>query len=124
MILYIETTITNDIEAGIFTWSLAEDRIYADTAIAALFGLKPDDTIQGRLPLSRYIDRVHADDRRALTALIAKAVQDGQPHSSEYRVQNASDAYEHVMTVGRCFRNPDGNPSFFSGIVYPVCSLS
>ncbi|MCM2435347.1 PAS domain-containing protein [Agrobacterium rosae] len=111
-----------DMEAGIYTWSLADDRLYGDTAIAALFGLDPLQTIRG-LPLSSYIDRVHVSDQPLLTALIAKAVQDGLPYSAEYRVRNALNEFEFVMAVGRCFRDPAGNPSLYSGIIYPVRGL-
>lgn len=119
---HLEDTVADQMEAGIYTWSLAEDRLYADTAIAALFGLDPSETIRG-LPLSRYIERVHAEDRRELTSLITKAVEDGEPYNAEYRVKNALNQYELVMAVGRCFRDPTGNPTLYSGIVYPVLSL-
>ena len=61
----------DDMDAGIYTWSLSDDRLYGDTAIAALFVLDPEQTIRG-LPLSHY---------------------------------------------------PAGNPSLYSGIVYPVKKL-
>ena len=111
-----------DMEAGIYTWSLADDRLYGDTAIAALFGLDPLQTIRG-LPLSNYLERVHVGDQPLLSALISKAVQDGLPYSAEYRVRNALNEFEFVMAVGRCFRDPAGNPSLYSGIIYPVRGL-
>ncbi len=114
--------VADQMEAGIYTWSVAEDRLYADTAIAALFGLDPSKTIGG-LPLSSYIERVHLDDQGQLASLIAKAVEDGQPYNAEYRVKNALNEYELVMAVGRCFRDSTGTPTLYSGIVYPVQSL-
>ncbi len=121
--MHVESLAGAHNEAGIYTWSLENDRLYGDTAIAALFGLEPAETIRG-LPLMSYLDRVHTDDRPMLAALIAKAVEDGLPYNAEYRVQNALNEFELVMAVGRCFRDPAGNPSIYSGIIYPVEKLA
>jgi hypothetical protein len=40
----------DDAEAGIFTWSLADNVLYADSAVAALFGLNPMATLLGLPP--------------------------------------------------------------------------
>jgi hypothetical protein len=101
---------------------LNDDRLFGDTAVAALFGLDPTLTVKG-LPLSSYIERVHVDDRGMLKVLISKAVRDGLPYGTEYRVQNSMGAFALVMAVGRCFRDSGGNPILYSGIIYPVDQL-
>lgn len=117
--MYMERVGSTEAEAGIYTWSLGEDRVYGDTAVAALFGLDPDLTIQG-LPLTAYMARVHDSDRQMLAALIAQAVRDGCPFNAEYRVRNNREEFEVVMALGRCFRDQTGNPTLYSGIIYPV----
>src|SRR5687768_10648855 len=109
---------STELEAGIYTWSLEDDRLYGDTAVAALFGLDPERTIRG-LPLTTYMARVHEGDRQMLAALIAQAVRDGRPFNAEYRVRNDHEEFELVMALGRCFRDPTGNPTIYSGIIYP-----
>ena len=120
--LHVEDIIGNEQEAGIYTWSLADDRLYGDTAVASLFGLDPALTIKG-LPLTDYIQRVYAGDRFLLSTQITKAVRDGLPYNAEYRVLNSEDKFVLVMAVGRCFRNGRGNPTLYSGIIYPLDQL-
>ena len=120
--LHIETLISDEQEAGIYTWSLSDDRLYGDSAIAALFGLDPLKTIRG-LPLSEYMNRVHLDDREALGIAISEAVKTGQAYYAEYRVKDATKQYVQVMAMGRCFRDVTGKPALYSGIIYPVDQL-
>jgi PAS domain-containing protein len=106
-------------EAGIYTWILADDRVFGDTLAAALFGLKAEDAIGG-LPLAEFLARIHPDDQGQVVDLISRAVRDGEPYYAEYRVLNAEREPQHVMALGRCFRNESGMPFIYSGIVYPI----
>jgi hypothetical protein len=106
-------------EAGIFTWVLAEDLVYGDTAVASHFGLDSNGTTTG-LPIGAYLESVHVDDRPALAKAIAEAVKNGDPYHAEYRVKNALGAYRPVVAMGRCFKDKIGNPSIYSGIIYPL----
>lgn len=110
------------VEAGVYTWFVEEDRLFGDTLIAALFGLDAEDTIAG-LPLSNYLSRIHPDDRDKTKRLITQAMLDGQPYHAEYRVLNVLDQAIQVIALGRCFRNPDGTPFIYSGIIYPIDQL-
>ncbi len=91
-------------KAGIFTWSLAENALYADTAVARLFGLDPKEALCGLSPAA-YLARVHTEDRANVARLWMKAVADG--------------AARHVIAHGRCFRDRTGAPAHYAGIVYP-----
>jgi PAS domain-containing protein len=106
-------------EAGIFTWHLAEDRLYGDTAVAALFGLDPVKTLRG-LPASEYIARIFPADRPLVARLWSKAVTGGRPYRAEYRVVDATGRIRHVMSFGRCFRDRAGNPVHYAGIVHEL----
>ncbi len=110
-------------EAGIFAWCLDTDTAYGDTAIADLFGLDPDKTVNG-LPISSYMERIYADDRLEVGKKISEAVINGLPYRAEYRVLDAKNTVRHVMAFGRCFRNQSGNPVHYAGIVHPVDDLS
>ncbi len=105
-------------EAGIFTWSLAENALYADTAVARLFGLDPKEALRGLSPAA-YLARVHTEDRANVARLWMKAVADGLPYSGIYRVIGADGAARHVIAHGRCFRDRTGAPAHYAGIVYP-----
>ncbi|NEI74603.1 PAS domain-containing protein [Rhizobium lusitanum] len=105
-------------EAEIFTCSLADNALYADTAVARLFGLDPKETLLGMSPAA-YLARVHAEDRANVAGLWMKAVADGLPYSGIYRVIGAAGAVRHVIAHGRCFRDRAGTPAHYAGIVYP-----
>jgi PAS domain-containing protein len=107
------------VEAGVYTWFVEQDRLFGDTLIAALFGLEAEDTVGG-LPLSDYLSRIHPDDRDRTKRLIKQAMIDGQPYHAEYRVMDGSNQAIPVIALGRCFRNPDGTPFIYSGIIHPI----
>lgn len=106
-------------EAGIFTWLLEQDLVYGDTSVAAHFGLDPDHTVTG-LPIGAYLESVHKDDRAGLSQAISSAVRGGQPFHAEYRVKDAHGSFRVVVALGRCFRDTLGNPTVYSGIIYPL----
>src|SRR4029079_7348496 len=58
-------------DPGLFTWDMNADLMYADGALAELFGLDPEETERG-LPVQTYLDRVHPDD----VAVLAKQISD------------------------------------------------
>jgi PAS domain S-box-containing protein len=103
-------------DAGIFTWDLAQDLVYADSALAKLFGLAADETMCG-LPLQSYLDRVHPDDRPNLAKTITETIVGERAQQSVYRVRTRDDHYVSVAAFGRCFRDRKGTPVLYSGIV-------
>lgn len=105
-------------EAGFFTWDMALDLVYADSALATLFGLDPDEAECG-LPLSDYLDRVHPDDRVRLSKAIRDAIIARHPQQEMYRVRDAAGQYASVVAYGRCFSNREGTPVHYAGIVVP-----
>lgn len=59
--------------AGLFTWDMSSDTLYADSALAELFGLGSEDTERG-LPFQTYIARVHPEDAPLLARKISDAI--------------------------------------------------
>lgn len=112
-----------EFEAGVYTWLVANDLHYGDSLVATLFGLEPLDTRLG-LPISRYLERIHQDDRAEVSRLISKAANDGEPFYAEYRVMGAHGLIQEVIDVGRCYYHSNGMPHLCSGIVYPVNQLN
>lgn len=106
-------------DAGLFTWDLNADLAYADSAVAELFGLDPQETEHG-LPLQTYLERVHPDDVANLAKQIKDAIIAQHPTFQRYRSQKADGSYVHVSVFGRCFRDRDNNPVHYAGIVMPT----
>lgn len=106
-------------EAGIFTWDIATDRLYADALVAESFGLNVADTELG-LPQEVYLARVHPDDIAQVADANRQAIATSEPYQVPYRVRRSDGSWAEVIAFGRCFYSPSGQPSHFSGIVYPV----
>jgi len=103
-------------DAGLFTWDLNSNLVYADSALAELFGLDPAETEHG-LPVQTYLDRVHPDDAPTLAKQINDAIIAEHPTVQEYRSRKADGSYVYVSAFGRCFRDRNNNPVHYAGIV-------
>ena len=109
-------------DAGIYTWDIERNLVFADAALAALFGLDPQETVRG-LPLDTYLERVHPADKPGLAKVIGKTIVADIPQQQEYRVQGSDGAYRSVTAFGRAFRDRSDNPILYSGMVVPSNTL-
>jgi PAS domain-containing protein len=109
-------------EAGVFTWNLANNTLFADSAVAKLFGLCPDATVAG-LPLQAYVERIHAEDRADVAKSIHECVISGEASQQTYRVLGFNGRLTDVIVLGRCFRDASGDPCQYTGIVFPQVDL-
>lgn len=109
-------------DGGFFTWDLPENVLYADNALASLFGVDPTDAEQG-LPIEVFSARVHPED----TPILAKAISDSiiayRPQQQSCRVCNSEVNYVTVMCFGRGGRDSTGEPVRYVGIVVPVDNM-
>lgn len=109
----------NSEDAGLYTWDLETNTLYADSAVADVFGLDWTKTEHG-LPVQAYLDRVFPDDKPSLAQAISEAITSGQPFQASYRVFRADGAIALVTAFGKCFSSAEGDPKFYSGIVFPM----
>ncbi|WP_327495356.1 PAS domain-containing protein [Ensifer sp.] len=112
----VELTDAETTDSGIFTWDITQDLVYGDSALAELFGLVSEETNQG-LPLKLYLDRVHPNDRPRLARTITQTIVGGRAQQSFYRVKTRGEVYVSVVAFGRCFRDRNGTPVLYSGMV-------
>ena len=103
-------------DAGFYSWDIPENVLYADSALAAIFGLDPDLAEKG-LPIEAYLERVHPDDRPRLAKTIRDSIVGHHPQQEIYRVMDGSNTYVSVVSYGRGFRDTSGNPVRYVGIV-------
>lgn len=106
-------------DAGFFTWDVPDNLIYADGALAHLFGIDEDDAEQG-LPIEIYLARVHPEDQPHLAKAIRDSIVEHTPQQEFYRVRNAENHYVSVMSFGKGFRDKNGVPIRYVGIVVPA----
>ena len=60
-------------DAGFYAWDIPDNILYADSALAALFGLDAGLAERG-LPIENYLERVHPDDRPRLAKTIRDSI--------------------------------------------------
>jgi PAS domain-containing protein len=108
-------------ETGLFSWDLVENLLYADAAVAELFGLDPTDADSG-LPIEAYLERVHPEDRPRLAEAIRDSIVAHRPQQQTYRVRNQAGAYQFVTGHGRGFRDKQGDTVRYVGVVIPSCA--
>lgn len=105
--------------AGIFTWVLETNTVYCDAAVAAAFGLGNGEYENG-LPINRFLERMHADDVGRIARAIHDAIVTGEPYQENYRICRPDGTIITVSAFGSCFRNSDGDPAHYAGIVFPM----
>jgi PAS domain-containing protein len=106
-------------ECGFFTWEIASNVLYADGAIAEMFGLDQHETESG-LPLEAYLARIHPEDQSGAVKVIHDTIITLLPEHQNYRVRQASGTFVSVIVLGRCFRDRNGVPSLYAGIIFPT----
>lgn len=71
--------------AGIFTWDIASNLLYADSALAEIYGFDPAEAATGQ-PIEMFLERVHPDDRPRLAKMIGQGIMRDVPQQVTYRV--------------------------------------
>ena len=106
-------------ETGFFTWDIVANLLYGDGAVAEMFGLDAAETASG-LPLEAYISRIHPEDQPAAAKIIHDTILTQEAEHQSYRTRRANGAFHQVMVFGRCFRDKNGIPSLYGGIIFPL----
>ncbi|MCE5279082.1 MAG: PAS domain S-box protein [Planctomycetaceae bacterium] len=89
-------------ELGIYDYDVASDTIRWDSRIRDLFGITPDEPISH----DTFVERVHAEDRPAIEAVLDKAFDpsSGGKFSYEHRITRRSDGAERwICVTGQTF---------------------
>jgi PAS domain S-box-containing protein len=101
---------------GLWTWDRARNEIWATEKWRALFGFSKADT----LDLNLILQRLHADDREAVRATIAKAWAEGGAYEVEYRVALPNSQTRWLASRGRVESNGDGKPKLMRGVTIDI----
>lgn len=105
--------------AGAWDWDIPSDLVRADTFVALLFSVDPEEAAGG-LPLSAYIDGIHPDDREHVHALIRRCIDEDIPFVAEYRVLSVDGVTRWVLDRGHILRDPAGRPTRGRGIIVDI----
>ncbi len=105
-------------DAGIFSWVLSTDTVYADAAVAVLYGFDAQQMESGQ-PIVSFLDRIDPRDRPRTARAIHEAIVTGEHYQQDYRVIRPDGTNMQVAAFGRCFRDSEGTPAHFAGIICP-----
>lgn len=105
--------------AGIFTWDIGSNTLYADAVVSGFFDLDADRAMEG-LPLQDYLARMHPGDKPRVARAIHAAILSGEPYQQEYRLVRREGDATWVLAIGHCFRNRQGAPSIYAGVIYDI----
>jgi len=91
------------------TWELEVDTgtLAVSGEMRRVHGLDQDDPLPD---LEAYLTRIHEDDRAAVRAVIARAVERADEFSVEYRVLRSDGSVSWISSVGRSFADEAGRP--------------
>jgi len=103
---------------GTWDWDIANDRVYADSKFARLFGVNADLASRGT-PLKDWLNAIHPDDVDDVTADINRSLTTGQVFSREYRVISHG-ATHWVYARGKCTLDAAGNAVRFPGAIVDI----
>jgi PAS domain-containing protein len=106
-------------EAGTYTWNLSTNTVVADANMARFFDL-PVDLVKNGLPIERFIEKMHPDDRSVVAKAIHDTIITGDPYQQDYRLLHADGTITRVMAFGQCFRDGNGTPWQYSGMAFPM----
>jgi len=109
-------------DAGVFNWNVDTNLLCADEHFADIFGLDPDDVRNG-LPIETYLAAIWEGDRRSVAKTLHQAITTGGSCFQDYHVARPDGSMIHVVGIGRCFRNIEGEATRYVGVVFDDVEL-
>jgi PAS domain S-box-containing protein len=101
---------------GTWVWDVPGDRLIGDEQFALTFGLDPGLCRSG-LPLERFMETIHPDDRGRVEQAIEGALGHGGAYRCEYRIRRPEGDYRWIEASGRAELGANGAPVRFPGVL-------
>lgn len=107
---------------GRWEWDAATDCARSDTFVPLLFNVDPEQAEVG-VPLTAYVDAIHAQDRERVLDMIRRSACEGSAFLTEYRVISADGRTRWVLARGRFTADHLGRPVRGSGILVDITQM-
>jgi PAS domain-containing protein len=107
---------------GLFTWNVPENRLVADEIYASIYGLSAEKLAKG-IGIEEIIGLIYEDDRERAARSTHASILAGKLGTIDYRI-SVGGLLRNVSAYGRCFRDEDDIPSYFTGGVALDLSFS
>jgi PAS domain S-box-containing protein len=102
---------------GIWHWSVDTNVLVWDDNLRSLYGLAPGQDVGG---YEGFLGRVHPDDRRFVSEAVARALREDGALDYEFRILLPDGRVRWIADQGRVGRDPDGHPSYLTGVCMDV----
>jgi len=106
-------------QTGTWDWDLRENRMTWSDVHEMIFGYKPG-TFSG--DPAAFLDKVHPDDRAALTSAIDRARDERVEYAHEFRIEPTPGAIRWIVGRGSFFYDDTGRPYRAAGTVADITS--
>ena len=93
-------------ELGMWTWEIERNEIWITDKGRALFGFAPSE----KLDFDRFRNRIHPEDREAVSKAVENSLRTGAEYRSEYRVLLPNGQLRWMTGRGHVEFNGDGQP--------------
>jgi len=103
---------------GLWYWNVLNDRLYADTRMAALFNVDPLEAMRGTR-CDVYVDGIHPADRDGVAQEIERCVRAAIDFHYEYRVVPATGE-RLISAFAQCHRTEEGRAGHYVGMAFDV----
>ena len=104
---------------GTWDWDVTADLVTADERFARLYGLSPGAAAVG-LPLEKFTQAIHPDDRDRVSREIAQGIKTPGPVRFEYRLLRPDGEIRWVVASGLAIADASGQVSRLPGIVVDI----
>lgn len=104
---------------GAFDWDLQTNRVRAETSFALFYSVDPIEADKG-VPVERYLEAVHPDDRERLQEQVVKAIEAHESFHCEYRLLSPSGQVQWISAQGQPEYNAEGQCVRFPGLSFDI----
>jgi PAS domain S-box-containing protein len=103
-----------------YRWKIPDDRMIVSASFADLFNVDAAGATTTGLPIERFINSIHAEDRPRVVAALEQVIATGNVYLAEHRVQTATGEERWVAARGQVEFDADGSPLVFIGAIADI----
>ena len=102
---------------GSWTWDVVSDAVTWSDETYRIYGHQPGAV---EVTYEKFLEAIFADDRDAVQAAVAKALEKREPYSFEFRILHADGTLRYVREQGETTYDRDGKPLRMDGTVQDI----
>lgn len=101
---------------GFFTWNVQDNLLFGDEIFGDVYSLSSKQIATG-VPVEVILDRIVVEDRGRVAETVHHGIISGEAGTLHYSVLGSDGSKMNVVAFGRCLRDADGVPSFYTGSI-------